>query len=222
MQTITLEAKTRAVGKKSELKQLRREGFVPATLYHRGEDCVTLTVKEAELRQLVYTTQSHLVNLKFQDGKEKQAVMKDAQFDPVTDSLIHADFLSLKDDEKVEITVPVLYKGTPVGQIKGGKLQVILHKVSVRALPADIPEHIDVDVSILDLSQSVHIGDLRKTYATSKFEILGETTTSLVTLISPSRLAAAEAAAIASPADGAAPAEPEVIAKGKEKGEKEK
>ncbi|MFN3562808.1 MAG: 50S ribosomal protein L25, partial [Chloroherpetonaceae bacterium] len=149
-------------------------------------------------------------NLKLSDGTERQAVMKDTQFDPVTDSVSHVDFQGLKADEKLELEVPVIFKGTPQGAIKGGKVQVLMHKLAIKCLPADIPEHLEFDITGLDIGQSLHISDARRLFANSNIQILGEDNVSIVTLFMPkSELSAATA-------EAAAATEPEVIAKGKE------
>ncbi|MCS7014421.1 MAG: 50S ribosomal protein L25/general stress protein Ctc [Chloroherpetonaceae bacterium] len=213
MQTITLEAETRSVSTKGTLKALRRKGMVPAVLYHKGEEAIPLAVKESELRKLVYTTESHLVNLRFSDGTEKQAIMKDRQFDPLTDRIVHADFQLLKADEMVETEVPTLFKGTPAGVVKGGRVQVLLHKLTIRSLPADIPEHIEFDISHLEIGDTLHIEQANQIHASAKWKIVGDPSISIVSVVPPTRgevITTTETAAT----------EPEVIAKGKEKAEK--
>ncbi len=217
MQTITLEAELRTPSTKGKLKALRKKGLVPAVLYHKGETPVTLAVKEIQLRKLIYTTESHIVNLKLSDGTERQAVMKDTQFDPVTDSVSHVDFQGLKADEKIELEVPTLFKGTPQGAIKGGKVQVLMHKLAIKCLPADIPEHLEFDITGLDIGQSLHISDARQLFANSNIQILGDDTVPIVSIFLPkAELSAATAA------EAKATAEPEVIAKGKEAKEAKK
>ncbi|MCS6989988.1 MAG: 50S ribosomal protein L25/general stress protein Ctc [Chloroherpetonaceae bacterium] len=215
MQTITLEAELRSPSTKGKLKALRKNGFVPAVLYHKGDAPIALAVKEIPLRKLIYTTESHIVNLKLPDGTERQAVMKDAQFDPVTDVVSHVDFQGLKADEPIELEVPTLFKGTPQGAIKGGKVQVLMHKLSIKCLPADIPEHLEFDISHLEIGQSLHISDARKVYAGGKIQILGDDSVSIVTIFMPK-------SEIAAATETAAAAQPEVIAKGKEAKEAKK
>jgi large subunit ribosomal protein L25 len=214
MQTITLEAEVRTAATKGKLKELRKNGIIPAVLYHKGDEPIQLTIKEIPLRKLIYTTESHIVNLKFADGKEHQAIMKDKQFDPVTDVVSHVDFQGLKANEKIELEIPLLFKGSPVGVIKGGKTQVLAHKVAVKCLPADIPEHLEFDITHLEVGDSIHISDARKLFAGTKYQILGEDTVSLIAVFAP------KVEVVAAPVDPtAAPVEPEVIAKGKEKKE---
>lgn len=210
MQTIVLEAEKRDSNTKGALKALRKRGLVPAVLYHKGEPSLTLAVKESALRKLVYTTESHLVSLKFSDGTEKQAIMKDRQFDPINEHILHADFQLLKADEMIETEAPTLFKGTPAGAIKGGRVQVIMHKLRIRALPADIPEHIEFDISKMDIGDTLHIKDAAEMFASAKWKILGDPSISIVSVVAPTKAEAVVAAETTA-------AEPEVIAKGKEK-----
>jgi large subunit ribosomal protein L25 len=210
MQTITLEAEIRAHSTKGKMKELRKNGLVPAVLYHKGDEPLMVSIKEIPLRKLIYTTESHIVNLKLSNGTERQAIIKDTQFDPVSDAVSHVDFQGLKADEQIEIEVPTMFKGTPQGAIKGGKIQVLMHKLSIKCLPADIPEHLEFDISGLDVGQSIHILEARQLYGNAKIQILGDDTVSIVSLFMPK----AEVSAAAT--ESAAPAEPEVIAKGKE------
>jgi large subunit ribosomal protein L25 len=209
MQTIVLEAETRQTRTKGELKALRRRGFVPAVLYHKGEPSLPLAVKESALRKLVYTTESHLVCLKFSDGTEKQAIMKDRQFDPLGEHILHADFQLIKADEMIDTEVPTLFNGTPAGVVKGGRVQVLMHKLLIRTLPGDIPEHIEFDISHMEIGDTLHIKDANEMFASAKWKILGDPSVSIVSIVAPIKAATATAATAA--------AESETAAKGKEK-----
>jgi len=209
MQTIVLEAETRQTRTKGELKALRRRGFVPAVLYHKGEPSLPLAVKESALRKLVYTTESHLVCLKFSDGTEKQAIMKDRQFDTLGEHILHADFQLIKADEMIDTEVPTLFKGTPAGVVKGGRVQVLMHKLLIRTLPGDTPEHIEFDISHMEIGDTLHIKDANEMFASAKWKILGDPSVSIVSIVAPIKAATATAATAA--------AESETAAKGKEK-----
>ncbi|ACF14736.1 ribosomal 5S rRNA E-loop binding protein Ctc/L25/TL5 [Chloroherpeton thalassium ATCC 35110] len=186
MQTIVLEAERRMPGKKSDLKQLRANGNVPATLYHKGEPSISLSVKEQSLRKVIYTTESHIINLRFTDGTEKPSVMKDYQFNPLTDSITHADFQLLKSDEYVEVEVPILFTGNPVGVVKGGMVQATLHKLEIRCLPSDMPEHITVDISSMDMGESLHVGELSsKIQEKIEFTVLTDSHAPVISVLAP-------------------------------------
>ncbi len=179
MEAITLEAQERAVGKKAT-KAVRTAGNVPCILYGHHADPVAFQIPEASLKQLIYTTEAHIVNIKL-DGNEWSCIMKDADLHPVTDRPIHADFLVLEEGEMVTLIIPVRFHGTPLGQKEGGNTQVVLHEVEVRCLPKDIPSHIDVDISELTIGDAIHIEDL----SVEGGELLGRPEQTVVTVVPP-------------------------------------
>lgn len=182
MEAITLEAQDRDVGKKAT-RAVRRAGNVPCVLYGHHTDSVSFQIPEASLKQLIYTTETHVVNVKL-DGKEYSCILKDADLHPVTDRPIHADFLVLEAGEMVTLVVPVRYHGTPLGQKEGGNTQVILHEIEVRCLPQDIPAHIEVDIAGLNIGDAIHIEDLEVEGA----EIIGRPEQTVVTVVAPRAL----------------------------------
>lgn len=160
MDKVTLEAKKRQISTKSALTQLRKEGRVPGVFYSKHHEPLALDVQANALNPLVFTSKAHLINLKVDTGETFDCVIKDVQFDPVTDKIIHFDLLGLETGEKVDIEVPVQIVGTAIGVKEGGFLQQFLHKLEIECLPNDIPEHIEVDVTNLKKGHSIHISDL--------------------------------------------------------------
>lgn len=179
MEAIVLEAQERGVGKKAA-RSVRRAGNVPCILYGHHADPVAFQVPEASLKHLIYTTETHIVNVKL-DGNEWSCILKDADLHPVTDRPIHADFLVLEEGEMVTLIVPVRFHGTPIGQKEGGNTQVVLHELEVRCLPKDIPSHIDVDISELSIGDAIHIEELSVEGA----ELLGRPEQTVVTVVPP-------------------------------------
>ena len=179
MEAIILEAQERGVGKKAA-RSVRRAGNVPCILYGHHAEPVAFQVPEASLKHLIYTTETHIVNVKL-DGNEWNCILKEADLHPVTDRPIHADFLVLEEGEMVTLIVPVRFHGTPVGQKEGGNTQVVLHELEVRCLPKDIPSHIDVDISELTIGDAIHIADLSVEGA----ELLGRPEQTVVTVVPP-------------------------------------
>lgn len=116
---------------------------------------------------LIYTPNAHLVNLNI-DNKKYSAVMQDSQFHPVSDKTLHVDFVRVFDDKKVAVDVPVAVVGTSEGVKQGGKLQLLLRKVRVSALPADLPDAVTIDITGLDMGKSMIVGEI----AADKFEII--------------------------------------------------
>lgn len=160
MSELVLQAVRRPTGKQAA-KRLRRQGLVPGVYYTGGAEPIPIAVKPLALRPLVYTRETHVVRLHIEGVDETyECVLKDVAFDPVTDAIIHFDLYGVQADRPAEFEVPVRLVGTPIGVQEGGLLEQILHKVTVLCKPADLPEHIDVDVSSLRIGQSIHIGDI--------------------------------------------------------------
>lgn len=186
MEAITIEAQEREVGKKAA-RSVRRAGNVPCVLYGHHTDPVAFQVPELQLNKLVYTTEAHVVEIRL-DGRKFSCIMKEADFHPVTDRAIHADFQVLEKGERITLTIPIQLHGTPIGQKEGGDTQVVLHEVEVRCFPANIPSHIDLDISELNIGDAVHIQDL----ITEDIELLGQPTQTVVTVVPPRVLEAEE------------------------------
>lgn len=185
--------------KKKEAAKLRREGQVPAVVYHKGEETVTISVEEMALTKLVHSAESHLIDLQYPDGKTTRSFIKDIQFDPVTDRVIHADFQLFSADEVVEMEVPLHFEGEAQGvKIGGGKLQINLHALTLKGNPEDMPEHFTVDVSGLALGQTLHIRELELGALAGKVTILGEADAPVVSVMAPRK--EVEAAAEEAPA----------------------
>jgi len=159
MKTIEIIGYQRAnLGKKSA-KELRTLSQVPCVLYG-GAEQVHFAVPMILFRELLYTPDVYQVDLNI-EGKHYQAILQDAQFHPVNEMILHVDFLELNDTKPVKMQVPIRLQGTAVGVTKGGKLVPKLRKLSVRALPKDMPDFVGVDVSGLDLGKSVKVGDVK-------------------------------------------------------------
>ncbi len=198
METRALSVNPREV-KKGEAEKLRRTGLVPAVVYHKGEKTVTISVDEIALAKLVRSAESHLIDLQYPDGKATLSFIKDLQFDPVSDRVIHVDFQLFSADEIVEMEVPTHFEGESAGiKLAGGKLQVNMHTLILKGKPEDIPEHFSVDISGLELGHSLHIRDLKLGALEGKIVILGDADASVVAIIAPRK--EAEAVAEESPA----------------------
>ncbi|MER3524778.1 MAG: 50S ribosomal protein L25 [Ignavibacteria bacterium] len=208
MSEIVLEAERReALGKAA--KRVRAAGKIPGVYYAHGEENIPLQVPSLSLNPLIYTSETHVIELRLKEGT-KRAILRDVQFDPVTDRPIHFDLQGLREDEAVTLEVPVvLVGGTPIGVRQGGLLQHIMHKVRVSCLPKFIPGKIEVNVSQLGMNKSIHVSDLSLPNVT----ILESPEDPVVAVVPPT--VQKEAAAPAPAAEAEAPKEPEVVAKGK-------
>jgi len=193
METRALSVNLREV-KKNGAAKLRQQGMVPAVVYHKGEETVAISVDEIALDKLVHSAESHLIDLQYPDGKSVRAFIKDLQFDPVTDRVIHADFKRFTADEVVEMEVPIHVEGEAVGvKIGGGKLQLNMHTLTLKGKPANMPEHFTIDVSALEAGHSLHISDLQATVPAGTIEIIGDADAAIVSVAAPRKEAEAEA-----------------------------
>ena len=165
MEQITLKANVReGIGKEKALK-LRKQGQVPAIVYHRGEKSVPITVDEKEINRILRSAENEnvLISLSIEGSKKKSrsVLIKEIQHHPVKRSILHVDFNEISMTEKIVVEVEVRGQGEPAGvKQDGGVLDHPLREIKVQCLPADIPAHIDVDISGLKLNGSIHVRDL--------------------------------------------------------------
>jgi len=158
MQSLILEVSSRDLGKKAT-KAVRNRGNVPCVLYGHGADPIHFEVPELSLRPLIHTHETHTVEVKM-DGKSWSCILRAVDFNPVTDVPAHADFQILHMGEMIRITVPIQIHGTSAGQLEGGVTHVVLTDLEVECLPKDIPGHIDVDVTAMQIGDTLHVEDL--------------------------------------------------------------
>lgn len=176
------------VGKKAT-NALRKAGLVPCNLYGVEKEAKAFSVPVEGLRKLVYTPDIHIVNLEI-DGKEVKAVMKDIQFHPVKDTILHVDFYQVTEDKPIIMAVPVKLEGLAEGVRAGGKLVQVQRRLKVKAIYSAIPEILTVDVTSLGLGKSIKVGDL--SYEGLELASVKE---SLVASVKTTRASAAAAAA---------------------------
>ena len=158
MKTITIEGQLRTAFGKSATRLLRSEENVPAVIYGGAKE-VNFFAPATAFKNLVYTPQFMVAEIKV-DGQTYRCVMKDLQFDKVSDKLIHVDFLELVDDKKVTVTLPLKFVGTPAGVKAGGKLVVKIKSLKVKLLPKDLQENIELDISNLELNGNIRVEDV--------------------------------------------------------------
>ena len=158
MKTIEINGAKRANISKQEVKNLRGSEMVPCVLYG-GEEQVHFSTDLSSFKGLVYTPDVHMVKLSV-DGKEYQCVIQDVQYHPVTDVIIHADFLQVFDNKPVTMSIPVKLTGASEGVKMGGKLVTKYRRLKVKALPANLPDYISVDISPMKIGDSIRVRDL--------------------------------------------------------------
>jgi len=220
-----LEATTRETSGKNEARRTRRQGRVPAVLYGAttegaGADATPVAVDPKALLKILHSESgaNTLISLKLAGSGDARVLVKEYQLDPVTHQVLHADFYRVAMDRLIQVTIPVIVRGEPKGvKQQGGILEFIRREIAIECLPGDIPEHVEIDVSELMLHQGVRVRDIA---VDSKWTPKSDADMMLVHVILP------KAEEVAAPAEAAAapvaPAEPEIIKKGKKEEEEEK
>lgn len=157
---VPLKVSKRDIGK-SSARQLRRDGFVPGVFYFHGEESMPIYANPLDLRSIVYTSTTRIINLEIEGKDDKrECVLKDIAFHPLTDQLIHFDLMGVKRGEKLSVKVPIVLRGTPEGAKVGGITYTTLRSLRVYCLPKDLPEFIDVDITHLGMGDSIYLGDV--------------------------------------------------------------
>lgn len=210
MAEIVLAGKKREISNKGANKELRRNGVIPCIYYLKGNDPIPFTAEEIALKPLVFTSEAHIINISLDKDDVIQTIVKDVQFDPVSDRIIHVDFQGITIGEKLEIQIPIILTGNAIGVKEGGIVQSSIHKLDVECLPRDIPEHFEIDVTELKIGDSIHVSDLSFENVT----ILNSDDIMVVSVVAPRVQEEEEVAEEAIGADEEM-AEPEVISKGK-------
>jgi len=158
MKTFQLEGSNREQTGKKAAKAYRKESLVPCVLYG-GEEVIHFTVTKEGVRKLIYTPEVHIVDLTI-DGKTSKAILKDMQFHPVSEELLHVDFLQISDTKPVVIEIPVVLEGLAEGVKSGGKLSLEMRKLRVKGLYKDLPEKLLINVEELGLGKTIQVGGL--------------------------------------------------------------
>ena len=160
MKSLTIKGSKRESVGKAATKALRNAGRVPCVLYGGG-DPMHFSADERAFKNLVYTPETHTVVIELEDGSKHEAIMQELQFHPVTDKILHVDFYRLFPDKEVTVTVPVKTTGVAPGIIKGGALSMTMKKLKIKAIPANLPDAVVVDISKLDIGDKVYVSELR-------------------------------------------------------------
>ncbi|MFM2146036.1 MAG: hypothetical protein RL732_872, partial [Bacteroidota bacterium] len=195
--TITIEGQLRTENGKKATRQLRSQGLVPGVIYGGAQE-INFMAPVLAFKTLVYTPQFQLAVVNV-GGKSYRCIMKDLQFDKVTDQLSHIDLLELVEDKKVVASIPLKFTGTSVGVKEGGKLVIKIKSLKVKSLPKHLKENIEVDITNLDLHGNIRVEDVKE----PNYEILNSPRIPIASVVTTRQLKIEESAA---PAAGAAPA----------------
>jgi large subunit ribosomal protein L25 len=198
MKTVEIIGYKRANLGKGGSQKLREDGLVPCVLYG-GDQQIHFATPMILFRDLVYTNEAHFVHINI-EGEEAKAILQEVQFHPVSEIILHADFLKISDDRKVKMSIPIRMVGQAPGVSKGGALVRKRAALKVYGLPKEMPDHIDIDVSTLDFHHAIKVGDVK--YGDLEFLDPKQATIAAVEVPRAAKLAAEDAAA--APAEGAA------------------
>ena len=197
MKTITIEGQLRTeIGKKAT-RQLRSQEMVPGVIYGGSKE-VNFFASAKAFKPLVYTGEFQLAEVQV-DGNKHVCILKDLQFDKVSDSLNHVDLLELVEDKKVSATIPIKFVGTSVGVKAGGKLETKMKALKIKTLPKYLKENIEVDITNLELNGNIRVEDVK----IDNYEIINSPRIPIASVTLTRQLKQEEAA---TPAKGAAPA----------------
>lgn len=158
MKTFDLKGNVREGSGKKLAKQIRKQGLVPCEMYG-GSENLHFNVDAKAFGKLVYTPDVFLVNLDI-DGKKHQGIIQEVQFHPVTDEVLHVDFVEVVEGKEIVVKIPVVIKGNSVGIRNGGKLRLIKRALKVKALAKNLPDTLDIDISKLNIGDTIKVIDL--------------------------------------------------------------
>lgn len=180
---ITLKAKKRENLSRSTTKQLRKDGYIPGVVYGKSQEPITVSVNNIDLIKTIRDEgRNAIISLEIEDEKPVDVMVHDYQKEIVKDDIIHVDFFAVDMAEEMDVQVPVRIEGEAIGVKEGGVLQQPIFELQVRAKPADIPEEITVDVTNLNIGDSLAVQDIEKT---GSYEILDDPETTVVVILAP-------------------------------------
>ncbi|MCH7972505.1 MAG: 50S ribosomal protein L25 [Bacteroidetes bacterium] len=160
MENVILVANLRETINKAARNKIRKEGRVPGVYYSKYDNPIAFDVDEKDIGQLVFTSSRNIISLKVAGKEEHECFLKNVQFDPITDKVVHFDLLGLKRGEKFQLNISFSFVGSSVGVKEGGILQIGLHKLFVECLPKNVPQSLEVNIENLNIGDTIHVKDL--------------------------------------------------------------
>jgi len=158
---VKVEAQLRSIGKKSDMKNLRKQGFIPAVIYGEGKEGVKISLERIPFMKIYKTTIGEVAFFDIKvDSKSYTTIIKARQVHPVSREYMHLDFMEIHKGKAIVVNVPIKYTGEAVGLAAGGVLDVIVRKLEISCLPKDIPDDFVVDISNLDIGDSIHLSEI--------------------------------------------------------------
>lgn len=158
MKTIEVTGTARTSTGKNANKKVRAQDMVPAVVYGQGEPA-NVALDYQSIKKALYSPETYIVALNV-DGNSSKTIIREAQYHPVTDNILHVDFLRITDEDQVEVALPIRLTGNAVGLLAGGKLVPLMRRLKVRGLPSELPDAVEVDITHLELGKTIRVGDL--------------------------------------------------------------
>jgi large subunit ribosomal protein L25 len=217
-ESTVLEAQPRIAGSKNDARRVRREGKVPGVLYGAGKQALSVSVDPRQISRILRSASGHntIFELSLDGAERSQAMIVDWQYEPIKGSLLHIDLKRIAMDKVLQVRVPIVLKGEPEGvKTQGGILEQVTREVEIECLPGDIPTSIEADVSELVFGKVLRVSDLPHN---EKIKFLSDANLPVAHITTVKEEVVATPDAVAADA-AAAPAEPEVIKKGKQEAE---
>jgi large subunit ribosomal protein L25 len=213
---VTLQAKPRTETGKGAARSLRRQGYIPGVIYGHGEETRACQVESKQVEKLL-TAGSHestIIDLKLEDGGTSSVLIREVQVHPYRSEVLHIDFLAVRKGEKVKLEVPVRLVGVSPGVKEGGIMEHLRHDVEIRCIPSKIPEALDLEISEMNIGDSVTVADLE---VPEDVEVLTDGAATIVSVVPPAVLKVEEEAPEEVEEEGvvAEEAEPEVVGRGR-------
>jgi len=214
---LTLQAKSRTETGKGAARTLRRQGYVPGVIYGHGEQTRACQIERKQIEKLIMSGshESQIIDLKLDGGAASSVLIREVQVHPYRSEVLHIDFLAVRKGEKVKLEVPVRLVGVAPGVKEGGIMEHLRHDVEIRCIPSDIPEALDLDISGLDIGDSITVADLQ---VPDGVEILTDAAATIASVVPPAVLRVEEEVAEEVEVEGVVEeeeAEPEVVGRGK-------
>lgn len=156
MKTVEITGTPRVAVGKSDTKKVRNQGNVPCVMYREGKEASHFSASHKALVKVLYSPEVYIVKVEV-DGKVYDTIIREAQFHPVTDKILHVDFLQVDDKAEIEFELPVTLVGTPKGVFEGGKLVAMMRRLKVRGIPLKQPDKVEVDVTELELGKTIRV-----------------------------------------------------------------
>lgn len=186
MERHSIEAELRTETGKGAARRIRRSGLIPGVVYGRGNEPRSIKVDPLDIEKLLQSNAIFDLTFVGEDGEESTVIIKDYQKDVIKQNLLHVDFQFISMDEKITVSVPMRLEGEAVGVHDGGVLQHLLREIDIDVLPSDIPEEITIDISELEVGESLSVADLE---LSDTIDLITDSDEVIVTVVTPTELA---------------------------------